>query len=126
MAITARAIYENGHLRLLDGITLNEGQQVALQIVPVDAEEAALRELWGDLIAHWPDPSNDDDAYLEDMLDEIDQAFQGDPPLSQIIIEDRGTTEPPTLDPPPLTPMAGDTTARGPLSTHAEGSSVPH
>lgn len=90
MAITARAVYENGHLRLLDGISLAEGQQVALQIVPVDAEEAALRELWGDLIAHWPDPSNDDDAYLEDMLDEIDQAFQGDPPLSQIIIEDRG------------------------------------
>lgn len=89
MAISVKAIYENGHLRLLDAVNLHDGQTVQVQIQAVD-EPALLRELLGDLVAHWPDPSNDDDAYLEDMADDIAAAFGGDPPLSQIIIEDRG------------------------------------
>lgn len=85
------AIYENGQLRLLSPVSLNEGQRVrvVIDLVHGDSQEA-LRSALSDLGIQWPDPSDDHDRYLEDMADEIDQALQGDKPLSEIIIEDRG------------------------------------
>lgn len=53
-----------------------------------DDPKALLRAL-RDLGIQWPDTSDDHDRDLEDLVDEIDQALQGDKPLSEIIIEDR-------------------------------------
>lgn len=85
MALAVRAIYENGHLRLLDPVDLPEGQPVMVSIDPQNEREA-LKAILGDMVI-WLDTS---DAWVEDMADEIDRAFQGEPPLSQYIIEDRG------------------------------------
>ena len=81
------AVYESGRLRPLEPIDLVEGQRVtiAIQTAEVDAIRVAL----GDLV-RWADTSDDSDAGLEMLADEIDNAYQGEPPLSQIIIEDRG------------------------------------
>jgi hypothetical protein len=39
----------------------------------------------------WSDTSDDSDTWVEELADEIDRAFQGEPPLSQIMIEERET-----------------------------------
>jgi predicted DNA-binding antitoxin AbrB/MazE fold protein len=88
MVLTIRAVYHEGQLRLLDPVDLPEGQQVKISIETM-TEEEALRAALGDSV-RWPDTSDDSDAWVEELADEIDRAFQGDPPLSQIIIEDRG------------------------------------
>ena len=83
------AIYENGQLRLLSPVKLSEGQRVQVAIEPMHSQEV-LRMALGDLVTHWPDLSDDSDAELEDLAEEIDRALQGQKPLSEIIIEDRG------------------------------------
>jgi predicted DNA-binding antitoxin AbrB/MazE fold protein len=88
MALTIRAVYQEGQLRLLDPVDLPEGQQVKISIETMTDEEA-VRAALGDSV-RWPDTSDDSDAWVEELADEIDLAFQGEPPLSQIIIEDRG------------------------------------
>lgn len=55
-----------------------------------NGDQKELRQALSDLGIQWPDPSDDHDRYLEDLVDEIDQALQGDKSLSEIIIEDRG------------------------------------
>lgn len=89
MADRIEAIYENGRLRLLSPVDLTEGQHVLIDIEPV-YEQQVLKAALSDLLAHWPDTSDDGDAHLEQRIQEIDDAFQGQPPLSQLIIEDRG------------------------------------
>jgi predicted DNA-binding antitoxin AbrB/MazE fold protein len=89
MTMMAQAIYENGQLHLLESVNLIEGQRVQIAIEPLQ-EKADLRAALGDLVAHWPDLSDDSDADLEGMTEEIDRAFQGGKPLSEIVIEDRG------------------------------------
>jgi predicted DNA-binding antitoxin AbrB/MazE fold protein len=86
--VAVRAVYENGHLRLLDPVELAEGQQVTVQIEATDEREI-LKAILGDMV-RWSNPDDDTDAWVEDMADEIDKGLQGDPPLSQIIIDDRG------------------------------------
>jgi len=88
MALKIRAVYENGQIKLLDPVDLREGQHLTVSVEPVDEREQ-LKAILGDMVV-WPDTSDDTDAWVEDMADEIDRAFQGDPPLSQYIIEDRG------------------------------------
>ena len=72
-------------------MNLIKEQRVNIAIEPVPAQQI-LRDALGDLVAHWPDTSDDSDAELEQVAEEIDQTFQGQPPLSKIIIEDRGQT----------------------------------
>lgn len=88
MTQTIEAIYEAGKFRLLQPIALSEGQRVTLAI-ETNEEAASVRAALGDLVVHWPDTTDNSDAYLEAMADEIDHAFQGDKPLSQLIIEAR-------------------------------------
>jgi predicted DNA-binding antitoxin AbrB/MazE fold protein len=83
------AVYEAGQLRLLESVELAEGQHVRVMIEPID-EKDRLRAALSDLVVHWPDPTDDRDAEVEQYADEIDRAFQGDPPLSEIIIKGRG------------------------------------
>lgn len=89
MTDRVEAIYENGQLRLLTPLKLAEGQRVQIAVETIPSNEA-LRNALGDLVAQWPDPTDNHDAELEDLADEIDKALQGSKPLSQIIIEDRG------------------------------------
>ena len=90
MADVIEAVYENGQIRLLSPVNLIEGQRVHIAIEPLEMQ-SAVREALGDLVVHWPDASDDSDSHLDQLADELDRAFQGEPPLSQIIIEDRMT-----------------------------------
>lgn len=90
--MVVKAIYEGGKFRLLEPIQLIEGQTVTLDILPETAnpnEAEAIRAALGTLV-RWSDPSDNRNAWAEDMADEIDKTFQGNPPLSEIIIQDRG------------------------------------
>ncbi len=90
--MVVKAIYEGGKFRLLEPIQLMEGQTVTLDILPEAAnpnESEAIRAALGDLV-RWSDPTDNRNAWVEDMADEIDKAFQGNPPLSEFIIQDRG------------------------------------
>ncbi len=86
-----RAIYEDGKLRLLDPVDLVDGQQVEI-VLRLKTEEELVREALADLNIQWHDPNAfaDDDVDEEALMKEISDAFSGDPPLSQYIIEDRG------------------------------------
>ncbi len=85
-----RAIYEDGRLRLLEPLDLQEGQEVEV-VIRLKADEAALRAALADLDIQWSNPDADDGSVDDDsLLREVETAFQGDPPLSQYIIEDRG------------------------------------
>jgi predicted DNA-binding antitoxin AbrB/MazE fold protein len=90
MALSVRAIYENGHLRLLDPVDLPEGQQVRIINLEIVSDEEAMRAALGDLV-QWPDTSDDSDAWVEDMADEIAEALSKGRPLSEIIIEERNS-----------------------------------
>jgi hypothetical protein len=80
-----QAIYEDGKLRPLMPLDLNEGQEVQITILPAgDPLRTALGDLaldytLGDL------PGMDEDA----LQREIDAAYPDIPPVSQAIIEDR-------------------------------------
>jgi predicted DNA-binding antitoxin AbrB/MazE fold protein len=88
MGIKIRAVYEEGHLRLLDPVELREGQQVDV-IIESTESETALRTALGDLV-RWPDPADERDAEIEAQAEAIDRAFSGGRPVSEILIEDRG------------------------------------
>lgn len=87
-----RAIYENGYLRLLDPVTLKDGEQVNITI---SSEKEYLKAVLDDLIT-FPDENAPDNLSDEDML--LVQEYEQDlargkltssRPLSEIIIEDR-------------------------------------
>lgn len=85
--LEARAVYEHGQLRLLDTVTLREGDQVRLTITP---ESDPLALALGDLLRHYDadaTTSVDEDAILQ----EIDAALAGQSPVSESIIEERRT-----------------------------------
>lgn len=86
---TIPAIYENGHLRLLEPVDWSEGQRVTIQVTPI-SEDELLRIVLADMDIYWHNPHADSNPWLEDMAEEIRNAYTGDKPLSQIIIEDRG------------------------------------
>jgi predicted DNA-binding antitoxin AbrB/MazE fold protein len=88
MVLSVQAIYHNGQLQLLQSVDLPEGQQVQVSIEVADEREI-LKGILGDSVS-WSNPSDDNDAWVEGMAEEIDHAYQGNPPLSQIVIEDRG------------------------------------
>ena len=85
-----KAVYEHGHLRLLEPLDLVEGQQVEI-VVHVPSEDDLLRAALADLNVQWPKPN----AYVGELLDEealqneIDEATRGIPSISEAIIEER-------------------------------------
>jgi len=80
-----RAVYEQGHLRLLDPVDLKEGQEIHVMIM---SERELARAALADLLVQMPDPT-DDDFDEEAVAREIEEAFRGQPPLSETIIEER-------------------------------------
>jgi predicted DNA-binding antitoxin AbrB/MazE fold protein len=88
-----RAIYEDGKLRLLDPITLKEGQRVDIQLdVNVETERDMLKKALHDLDVQWADPAAivDDDQRDDDtLMGEIEAGTRGLPPLSEVIIQER-------------------------------------
>jgi len=86
MTISVRAVFENGRLRPLEPIDLVEGQEIELQILT--DRERAIAAL-GDLLASVSAPLDDDTFDEAALMREIEEAFRGQPPLSQTIIEER-------------------------------------
>lgn len=89
MALKIRAVYQDGQIKLLDPIELHEGQQMTINVEPI-SEDEAIRAALGDSV-QWPDTSDDSDAWVEDIAEEIAHAFSGLPSLSDIIIEERNS-----------------------------------
>lgn len=84
MVQEVRAVYEDGRLRLLDPVTLADGEQVQLTII--SARERTCAAL-GDLLAIEPDS---EDAVDEARLQaEIDVSMRGVIAVSEAIIEER-------------------------------------
>jgi predicted DNA-binding antitoxin AbrB/MazE fold protein len=91
VAMVVKAVYEDGKLRPLEPIQLVEGQTVTIDVLPEPlnmSEAEAIRAALGDTV-RWHDPNDDRHAWVEDMKDEIAEAFKGLKPLSDIIIEER-------------------------------------
>jgi len=80
---TVRAIYEHGQLRLLDPVDLAEGQAVNIAIL---SEKDRVRAALGDFVA--PRKMDNKDSEVERYANDIET---GTRPLSEIIIEERGT-----------------------------------
>lgn len=105
MSQPIRAIYEGGHLRLLDPVELAEGTEVRVSItpLPIAADEATARS-WaeisegermrvalGDSVT-WPTPRAADDDFDEDAAQrQIDEELRaaGYPNASEYIIQER-------------------------------------
>ncbi len=87
MSQAIRAIYEDGHLRLLDPVDLAEGEQV--NITFLSEHEATLVALKG-LLVPMP-PSDDDDFDDEEAMRLVKEELRlaGYPSASQYIIEER-------------------------------------
>jgi predicted DNA-binding antitoxin AbrB/MazE fold protein len=85
-----RAIYEHGHLRLLEPLDLVEGQQVEV-VVHIPNEDDLFHMALADLVDQWPDAN----AAVGEIIDEealqqeVDEATRGIPPISEAIIEER-------------------------------------
>jgi predicted DNA-binding antitoxin AbrB/MazE fold protein len=80
-----QAVYEGGHLRLLEPVNLTQGQRVKVTIIP---EDELVRTALGDLVASIsPDEG---DEQIESLIEEIERGFTGVRSLSEIIIEERG------------------------------------
>jgi predicted DNA-binding antitoxin AbrB/MazE fold protein len=85
MQPSIRAIYLNGHLHLTEPIDLAEGQEVQLVILSKHPDSRlVLRELLADIETVELEPL--DETVL---LREIAEAFSGQPPLSETILEER-------------------------------------
>ncbi len=83
--VSVRAVYEQGHLRLLDPVDLKEGQEIHVTIM---SDRERVRAALGDLLVETPITS-DEDFDEEQLMQEIEEAFRGLPPLSEIIIQER-------------------------------------
>jgi predicted DNA-binding antitoxin AbrB/MazE fold protein len=88
MGQTIRAVYSDGQLKPLEPVELAEGQEVHLTIL---SDRERVRAALGDLLVQVPEPTSaEDDEIDEDALArEIEEAFRGQPPLSETIIQER-------------------------------------
>jgi predicted DNA-binding antitoxin AbrB/MazE fold protein len=85
MAQAVRAVYEQGCLRLLDPVNLIEGQEIHVMLV---SEREQARAVLDDLLVQYAaEPVEEIDETR--LLAEIDAAMQGQPPVSDAIIEER-------------------------------------
>jgi predicted DNA-binding antitoxin AbrB/MazE fold protein len=86
MTTPIRAVYQDGRLRPLGPVDLEEGQQVDLLILRSERERAVVA--LGDLVVQLPD-TGDIDVDEEALLREITEAYRDAPPVSDAIIEER-------------------------------------
>jgi predicted DNA-binding antitoxin AbrB/MazE fold protein len=85
MSQPVRAIYTEGRLQLLDPVDLIEGQEIALTILS-DAER--VRVALGDLRVEMANlPNHDVDETT--LAREVEEAFHGQLPLSEAVIQER-------------------------------------
>lgn len=84
MAQTIRAVYEEGHLRPLDPINLQEGEEVQVTIL---SERERVRAALGDLLVEHTDMP-EDDIDEEALMRRIDAELKG-VTVSDAIIEER-------------------------------------
>jgi predicted DNA-binding antitoxin AbrB/MazE fold protein len=78
-----RAVYEQGYLRLLEPIDLQEGDEVSLLILP---ENEQTRWLLKDLLVSTNEPLDEiDDDTLQQQIDAATRGVS----LSDAVIEDR-------------------------------------
>ncbi len=93
MSPAIRAIYEDGHLRLLDPVELVEGEQVQITIqhqpgVPL-TENGRMRAALGNSV-HFPSPAVEhEEIDAEALQQELDTALRGLSPVSEYIIQER-------------------------------------
>jgi predicted DNA-binding antitoxin AbrB/MazE fold protein len=80
-----RAVYEHGHLRLLDPVDLTEGQEIQLMIV---SERERARAALADILMH-VDAEADEIIDEAALLAEIDADTKGKPAISDAIVEER-------------------------------------
>ncbi len=85
MAQEVRAVYEDGRLRVLDPVTLAEGEQVQVMIL---REQERTRAALGDLLLE-PAPDTGDTVDEAGLLAEIDATVQGQVRVSEAIIQER-------------------------------------
>jgi predicted DNA-binding antitoxin AbrB/MazE fold protein len=86
MTTPIRAVYEDGRLRPLQPVDLAEGQEIELVIL---TERERATAALGELLVQVPDADNEEDIDEEALLREIEEAFRGQPPLSETLIEER-------------------------------------
>lgn len=86
MAELIRAVYEHGRLRLLDPVSLAEGQEIR---VAIHADREQVRMALADMLAPAAPVQDDDvdEAGLAAMIDE--ELGQGNVSLSNALIEER-------------------------------------
>lgn len=85
MSHPIRAVYHQGQLTLLDPVGLSDGQQIQLVIL---SETDSVRAALGDLLVERP-ILPEDDIDEEALMKEVEDAFRGQPPLSQTLIDER-------------------------------------
>lgn len=92
------AVYENGVLRPLNPVNLPEGQKVRLRVLPAVPEtaseiERALQPLIDAGRLTPPPRRGDVEPVSEEQLRELTESLKAFPgkPLSEIIIEERGS-----------------------------------
>lgn len=85
MVTPIRAVYEEGHLKLLHSVNLTEGQEIDIVIL-TERERAAA--VLGELAVPLP-RVGDEDIDEAALQREIDEAYRGKPSVSDAIIEER-------------------------------------
>ncbi len=81
-----RAIYEHGHLRLIDPVDLAEGQEIQLVIL---SERERARAALSDILVHYEPDTELDEIDEAALLAEIHADTKGKPVISDAIIEER-------------------------------------
>lgn len=64
--------------------------EIAQSQMSPQEEEAVLREAFKDMNVRWPDPTANPHPEIEEEWEEIYKSLKGCPPLSELIIEERG------------------------------------
>lgn len=85
MSRPIRAIYSRGRLRLLDPVSLSEGQEVQLVILSEEEREHSTLE---DMVVDVREMEGEE-IDEEALIREIEAAFRGQASLSSDIIEER-------------------------------------
>lgn len=85
MATPVKVVYEQGHLRPLHPLDLQEGQEIEVYILT--EREQAIAAL-GDLVTPVPEVSGGD-IDEEALLKELDETYNGNISASEVIIQER-------------------------------------
>ena len=98
MVQVIRAVYTQGVLQPLDPVDFTEGEEIQLTLL---SSRDAVKKALGDLLVVPIGPSDDEiNAIDEDaLMRRIEEAFRGQRPLSEDIIEERRNGPCQTKDP---------------------------